>query len=174
MGKKKINPRRIPMAKSSIDRQAITEEATRDNLKQAWIVVASTLVDLEYATPAEIPTLSDAISKYITKSNLHGEQLRSALRRGEELCGLPYPYANLHADDIRSEVELTAFKRKVKKIALHTAFCVICLGLEGTGRYTAEDLRKIFFSVDLTQAEIERGITSYEEIENSLEAVIDI
>ena len=65
-------------------------------------------------------------------------------------------------------MELEAFKKKVAKVAIHTALSVICLGLDSTGRFSEEDFHRIFLGADLTLAEIESGVNSFEEIEQSL------
>ena len=75
---------------------------------------------------------------------------------------------HLSVKQIKSPVELEAFKKKVHWVAIRTALAVICLGLESTGQFTEEELRKVFFNVDLSLAEVESGRTSYEEIERGL------
>ena len=57
-------------------------------------------------------------------------------------------------------------KRKVEKVALDTALCVVYLGLEK--KIDAEELKGIFFNADLTRAEIEHGLTSFDELERDL------
>lgn len=64
--------------------------------------------------------------------------------------------------------DLERFKQKVFKIAIHTALCVICLGLDSTKRFSGDDLRQIFFNVDLTLSEIDHGCNSFDAIENAL------
>jgi len=49
---------------------------------------------------------------------------------------------------------------------MNTALCVIYLGLESL--IPAEVLRRVFFSADLTLAEVEQGITDYKQIEMEL------
>ena len=49
---------------------------------------------------------------------------------------------------------------------MDTAICVIYLGLEQS--IDAGELKNIFFSADLTRAEIEHGLTSYEKLELEL------
>ena len=54
------------------------------------------------------------------------------------------------------------------RIALHTGLCVVCLGLDSTRRFTEEEMKRAFFLADLTLAEIDGGVNSYEEIEREL------
>ena len=56
----------------------------------------------------------------------------------------------------------------MKRVAFHTALTVVYLGLEATGQFEKEELKKIFLSADLTMAEIERGVNSFEQIERDL------
>lgn len=57
MAKKKVNPRRIPLPKNAINMDAIIEEAMKDDMAHAWLLVASALVDMGCENISE---LSDA------------------------------------------------------------------------------------------------------------------
>ena len=59
---------------------------------------------------------------------------------------------------------MEAIRRKLKKNALHAGLCIIALGMKALDLYSNEDLRSIFFNVDLTLAEIDRGVTSYDKL----------
>ena len=41
MGKKRVNPRRIPLPKNAVDKDAIIEEAMKDDMTHGWLLVAS-------------------------------------------------------------------------------------------------------------------------------------
>lgn len=88
------------------------------------------------------------------------------MRRAREIVGIPD--LRLNPDKIRSPVELETFKRKVKRVALYTALTVVYLGLEATGQFEMEELKRVFLSADLTMAEIESGVNSFEQIERDL------
>ena len=178
MAKKKVNPRRVPLPKKAIDKDAIIEEAMKDDMAHAWLLVASVLLDMGYENISE---LSDAVNRYIeTGSTLDSEsqnlQVKAAwrlkehrdaeMRRAREIIGIPN--MRLNSDKIKSPVELEAFKRKVRHVALQTALSVIYLGLEATRQFSLDELKKIFFSADLTLAEIESGVNSFEQIEREL------
>ena len=62
MAKKKVNPRRIPLSKKAINKDAIIEEAMQDDMTQAWLLVASALVDRGYENISE---LSDAVNRFV-------------------------------------------------------------------------------------------------------------
>ena len=80
---------------------------------------------------------------------------------------MPHPHIDM--DRIRTKGDLLTVKRKLKEDALHSALCIICLGLEKTKQFSHEELRRLFFNVSLTMAEIESGITSYDRISKQLQ-----
>lgn len=162
---KKVNPRRIPLAKREIDTDAILEEATKDDMYHAWLLAMNALIDQELIAFEEMQDLTDGVNDVINHSS---DLSDGAMGRAEKLMGIPRPYQRLNKDKVSSAFDLEAFKRKVGKLAIHTALCVLCIGLESTGRFTTGELRSIFFSVDLTLAELERGITSYTVLEKRL------
>ena len=178
MRKKKVNPHRIPLPKNAVDKDAIIEETMKDDMAHGWLLVASALSDLGYDNISE---LSDAVNRFIEtgsalddetkniqeKAAWESKEHRDAeIRRARSIPGIPN--MPLNADKVKSPVELKAFKKKVQKVALQVALSVIYLGLEGTGRFSEDELKKIFFSADLTLAEIESGTNSFENIEREL------
>ena len=74
----------------------------------------------------------------------------------------------LNVDRVTSPVELEKFKARVRRVALYTALCSICLGLEDTGRFSPDDLHRIFLAAYLTEAEIAAGQESYDDLERNL------
>ena len=164
---KKVNPRRIPLAKREINEDAILEEATKNDLYEAWLLVFHALIELELIPFEEMPVLTEMVNQYIRDSANFENRCEEA-KRAELLMGISCPQIHKDIDSIRSAVELETFKRKVKKVATYTALSVLCLGLDSTGRLSNEDMRKIFLHADLTLAEIEHGIVSYKGLENRL------
>ncbi len=158
MREKKVNPRRIPLAKSAIHEDAIIEEAVKDDMAHAWLLVAGALLDAGY----ELAPLASAVNEYITRAS--GKNRKQEMLRAEETLGIVHP--DLKHCRIKSPVELEAFKRKVKSVAVNTALCVVYLGLETM--IPADELKRVFFSADLTLAEVNRGLTNYEEIQQEL------
>jgi hypothetical protein len=49
---------------------------------------------------------------------------------------------------------------------METALCVVYLGLEGL--ISEDELKDIFFSADLTLAEIERGLTDFDTLQREV------
>ncbi len=134
----------------------------KDDMYHAWLLVANSLIDLELAQPSQIQNICDSVEQFARK-----EAHKEEMKRADELMGIR-PMPRLDASRVTSTVELAKFKKKVERVALHTSLSVICLGLEATGRYSDMDLRRIFMSADLTQAEIDAGGESYDNLERIL------
>ena len=62
--KKKVNPHRIPLPRNAINKDAIIEEAMKDDMAHAWLLVAGPLLDRGY----DLPPLADAVSAYVNKN----------------------------------------------------------------------------------------------------------
>lgn len=160
--KKKLNPRRIPLPKAAIKIDEIVEEAMKDDMYHSWLVVAEALVNLEYVNAYEVQSLCDEVNEFSKK-----DADSKALAHAESLMGIG-PRPRLDISRVKSPIELEKFKRKVTRVAMYTSLAVICLGLEKTGKFSKDDLHRIFFSADITLAEIDAGTDNYEEIEQRL------
>ena len=156
--KKKTNPRRTPLPRNALDKDAILEEAVKDDMAHAWLLVAGPLLDRGY----ELPPLADAVSAYV--NNATPKDDKAAMTRAEAALGIKKMH--LDPDRVKSPVELEAFKKKVWKVAMHTALCVIYLALERL--IDKDELKEIFISADLTVAEVESGINSFDAIQEEL------
>ena len=165
---KKLNPRRVPMSKSMIDLDGILEEATRDDMYHAWLLVFNALIERGKIKTDEIPALADDVTHYTGNSSFPRHKKEDEITRAENIMGIPTPYTNLSPDNIKSLIDLERFKQRIFKNATHIALCVICLGLDFTGCFTEDELRQIFFNVDLTLSEIDHGCNSFAFIENAL------
>ena len=157
--KKKVNPHGIPIPRNAINRDTIIEEAMKDDMAHAWLLVAGPLLDRGY----DLPPLANAVSAYVNK-NTDKPTNRAVLTRVEKALGYSRP--NLDTRHVKSPVELEAFKRKVWRVAMETALCVVYLGLES--RISEDELKDIFFSADLTLAEIERGLTDFDTLQREI------
>ena len=157
--KKKVNPRRIPLPRNAINKNAIIEEAMKDDMAHAWLLVAGPLLDRGY----DLPPLADAVSAYVNK-NTDKPTNRAVLTRVEKALGFSKP--RIDPSHVKSPVELEAFKRKVWRVAIETALCVVYLGLEA--HIGEDELKDIFFSADLTLAEVERGLTYFDALQREI------
>lgn len=160
MPKKKVNPRRIPLPKNAMDKNAILDEVMKDDMAHGWLLVAGPLLDRGH----ELAPLADAVSAYVNWSAEHKAGNREAMARAEKILGIQK--SHLDPSRVKSPVELEAFKKKVWKIAMQTALCVIYLGLENL--IDEDELKEIFFSADLTLAEVECGINSFDAIQREV------
>lgn len=156
--KKKTNPRRTPLPRNALDKDAILEEAVKDDMAHAWLLVAGPLLDRGY----ELPPLADAVSAYVNHNT--GNPDKNGLLRVETTLGYKRP--NLDSSRVKSPVELAAFKKKVWRIAIQTSLCIVYLALEK--RIDRDELKEIFFSADLTLAEVESGINSFDAIQSEI------
>ena len=174
MKRKNTTPRRIPLPKSEIDSQAILEEATKEDVYRAWLLVGTAILNLNLASTEEIPALADTVNQFIATSG-NDRQNAADMRRAESMIATKKPYGVLDPKGIRSAAELESFKRKVYKLATYTALCVLFLGLERSGRFDEDQMKRIFLNVDLILAEIDRGMNTYKQLEATLgKAIVKI
>ena len=113
MGKKKVNPRRIPLGKAAIDTKQIIQDAMKDDMRHAWYLVASALLETELAKPEEIPDLFDECNRYSRTANA----VMSKLGHAEEITGRKRP-ARLDSNHIKSQVELDKYRKELKRLFL--------------------------------------------------------
>lgn len=167
--KKKVNPHRIPLAKSEIDENAILEEATKDDLHHAWLLVFNALIEMGEIELGAISDITERVNTYIRNSAHYSEHsTEEEMRRAERLMGLPCPNVNMSVNEIKSAVQLEKFKQRVYRVAIYTALSVLCLGLYSTGKFCENHLHRIFLHADLTLAEIENGTTSFKDLEKAI------
>ncbi len=154
MSRKKLNPRHIPMTGRSINLDAIIDEAMRNDMDRAKLLVGNALRD--QMSPNEINEMLDSLQE--------SDVTEAAVSHAEQLMGITErPRVDLSA--ISTGADLKKFKAKMKKLALHTALCSICLGLEEKG-YTPEQLRSIFAEVEQMKNKIDNGEITYKELGN--------
>ena len=127
-------------------------------MAHAWLLVAGPLLDRGY----ELPPLADAVSAYV--NNATPKDDKAAMTRAEAALGINNP--RVDPSRVKSPMELAAFKKKVRRIAIQTALCVIYLAMERL--IDKDELKAVFFSADLTLAEVERGINSFDELQEEL------
>lgn len=157
---RRVNPHRIPMAKSKFNKEAIINDVSYGNLYYGWLLVLHSMLEHCAKTPDEIQYLWNAADKTAIQESVKSWELHKA----EEIMGIMEPYPNLDFHNIRSEADLAAYRRKAGKNAIHIALCSICLGLDATERLDRAQLRAIFSNAALTLAEIEGGCSSYDQI----------
>jgi len=159
MAKKKLNPRHVPVSARSLSMDAIVDDAMKDDMLHAWLLVADTLLEHEQISSDEINEMYSSFHDFETTeaSVRHAERLMGTSKRPSPDIG-----------PIATAADLKKLKARMKDLALHTALCMICLNLEESGRFTEEDLKRIFLAADITRAEIERGDESYGHLEDKV------
>ena len=110
---------------------------------RAWLLVINAMAELELVQVKELPSMADAVNTYISNSSRSQASQQNEIKRAEKLMGIQNPYGNLDPNMIKSPVELVKFKKKVFRVATHTALCVICLGLEATAGMQEADVTGI-------------------------------
>ena len=64
MGNKKLNPRRIPLAKKDINKDEIINSAMNDDMAHAWYLVATALLEQELVSSADIPAICEEVNQF--------------------------------------------------------------------------------------------------------------
>ena len=152
MTRKKLNPRNIPMKGRSINIDAIIDESMRHDMEHARLLVAAAL--RKEMSSDKVKELLDSLQE----SDVSEEKISHA----EQLMGLT-ERPSVSLEGITTGEDLKKFKGKMKKLALHTALCSICLGLEKKG-YTSEQLQSIFDDVKQIKNRIDNGEITYKDL----------
>ena len=160
MTRKKLNPRNIPMKGRSINIDAIIDESMRHDMEHARLLVAAAL--RKEMSSDKVKELLDSLQE----SDVSEEKISHA----EQLMGLT-ERPSVSLEGITTGEDLKKFKGKMKKLALHTALCSICLGLEKKG-YTSEQLQSIFDDVKQIKNRIDNGEITYKDLKMDKEQLI--
>ena len=160
MTKKKLNPRNIPMKGRSINIDAIIDESMRHDMEHARLLVAAALQ--KEMSSDKVKEMLDSLQE----SDVSEEKISHA----EQLMGLS-ERPSVSLEGISTGEDLKKFKAKMKKLALHTALCSICLGLEKKG-YTSEQLQSIFDDVKQIKNRIDNGEITYKDLKMDKEQLI--
>lgn len=157
---KRVNPRRIPMAKSQFDSSAVTMEVSYGNRYFGWLLVLHAMLEQGVKTAEEIKDIWNTSEDSVLHLKLEQWERDEATT----LMGLKEPYPNLNLHKVKSEAEAEVYRRKAKKNAIYYALCSISLGLKATGLVSDAEQQRIFPNVALTLAEIESGCNSYDQL----------
>ena len=104
MSKKKVNPRRIPLARKYVDKDAILEEAVKGKVADAWVLVANALYEEGYT---DIDEIDQEVSHYLD-SPAYVRTTREDHRRAGALMKTQKPILHVNIENIRAPVELEA------------------------------------------------------------------
>lgn len=165
---KRTNLNRVPISANSIDEERIIAEVSVGNMYYAWLLLIPVLIEQEGTPKERIVELWNIVNDYASNSLVMRADVKAATKHIESVIGYKTPYPTIDFRAIRTQGDLESIKRKLKKNALHAALCTIALGLQSTGQYSDEQLRRIFFNADLTLAEISNGMTSYVDLSETV------
>ena len=166
--KKRVNPNKVSLSKDEIDEEKMMIEASKGNMYYAWLLLLPTLAEEPGMTRKQIVEIWDAVNEYASQLRPANLNASEETKRAEHLMGLHMPHPYIDLDHIRTKGDLLAAKRKLKEDALHSALCIICLGLEGMHRFSHDEIGRLFFNADITLAEIQSGNRSYAQIAEEL------
>ena len=153
------------MAKNAVNIDEIITEANQDNLYYAWLIVLPNILEQELSTYDEVIGMWEAVKAY---NRAQRKLSDSDIKRAEELTGFHIPYKNLDVGNIRSVADLKKVREKMRMNAMGLAFGTIGLGLYHESHFPADSIKRIFLNADLTLAEMERGVNSYEKLSAKL------
>ena len=159
MSKKRVDPNKV-LLKNEIDIDQMLRDASQGNMYRSWLLVFPTLLRRPNATTESVLQDWDTANDYI--ADLTGDRLEREIARGS----MPYPH--IDPKRIRTQADFEVVKRRLQQNALYSGICLTAIGLKKTGHYTHNDLLDIYFDVDLTLAEIEHGVLSYDTLHKQL------
>ena len=96
MSKKKVNPRRIPLAGKYVDKDAILEEAVKGKAADAWVLVANALYEEGYT---DIDEIDQEVSHYLD-SDAYGKADREEIRRAGALMSTQPSASHMKVENI--------------------------------------------------------------------------
>lgn len=166
--KKRINPNKVPISKDEVDVDKLINEAGAGNLYSAWLLLLPTLCEYDAMTGERIVKTLNAANAYITHPLPANKNIAKEKKRVEELLGMRMPHPHIDLDRIQTKGDMAAVNRKLKENALHSALCLLCMGLEATGQFSEAQLKHLFFNAGITLAEIQSGCRTYGAIAEEL------
>lgn len=159
---KRVNPNRIPIEKSILNRQAYIEHACESGLHHAWLLVLSVLVEQEDLPITAIWDLWNDVNSRSSALEQSGKWLDYGVEHAAAIMGFDTPSVSRpYSDEIRTLADKNAFMRRIEHNSLLSSLSLICLRIDATKRFEKEQLRQVFLNVSITRAEIENGYKSY-------------
>ncbi len=167
---KRTNQNRIPLSASTINVQKIIDEENSGNMYRAYLLLTTVLIEQETLAVDRIVELWNEANQYADNHLAKLPDTTPAVREIEEIIGLHTPYPQIDFSAIRTQGDLAVMKRKLKRNALHAAFCTIALGFRATRQFTDDQLRLMFLNADITLAEVECGMTTFDRLQSVIQA----
>ena len=159
-GKRRVNPRRIPVGVNKIDKEKLDNEATRKNLYHAWLLVVHSILSQEVSTVEDKDLAWKVVDCVKVKEAITKEEIHMA---ESIVCGT-MPHPNISQFKINHVGDKEVYLRRATENALHIALCSVALGLKDSGLYSDGKLKKIFMNVELTLSELDGGLTDWNQL----------
>ncbi len=166
--KKRLNPNKVPISKDEVDVDKLIHAAGTGNLYSAWLLLLPTLCEYDGMTAERIEAILKAANSYITHPLPADKNIGKEKKRVEGLIGRGMPHPHIDLDRIRTKGDMAAVNRKLRENALHSALCLLYMGLETTGQFDEAQLKHLFLNADLSLAEIENGYRTYDSVSEEL------
>lgn len=161
---KRVNPNKVPISRDEVDVDKLIYSAGTGNLYLAWLLLMPTLCGYDGMVGERLIKTLNMANAYITKPFSASKNIAKETKRVEELIGRGMPHPHIDMDRIKTKGDMAAVNRKLRENALHSALCLLCMGLEATEQFSEEQLKYLFLNADLTLAEIESGCRTYDSI----------
>lgn len=166
--KKKVNPKRKPLANSVIDVKTLASQIPDNITLRAWAEVFGALADFPYVTQEGIWDLWLRTNKAAGTAHSHAD-VQTWIARLEELTGICLPYATVSSADIHTQGDLKRFIRKQERNALSSAYAIIARPLIEKELLPLQDIQRIFQKADSLNTEIEGKRITVRDIQEMLE-----
>lgn len=168
MGKKKPNPRKIPLTGEKLSYDAAIHKQMQHITYRAWLLIFTAMLEREMRLDLAV-RLWNATHEN-TEIADGDEFCKNAIENAEQYVGFPLPTGidRAHYDRIKSQVELNTFYKKASKIAHYGTFAIIAASQEKAGLFTRGTFSKVLFDADLIDAELVGGIRTESEMERAI------
>lgn len=149
----------VPLAREHVKRSVYraTKHASVDLQNEGWLIFLSAVTEEDQTMDG---TKADELFRRIlamanTKERAH--ELTTTLTRKQSDIGFYMPHPHISVDNIKTQRDLDAAVRKIRRNSLYSAVGVLCAGLLSVDGYTLSRVRNIFMIADLIDAEIVSG-----------------
>lgn len=168
--RKKKNPRRIPMKKSDFSSSEILAKESRHYLRQCWVILFSALLECCDNAKTKI-TREDLIQLWsginaLSSTTEKADKLVKQLDKNNQF-NFKLPYPHLSIVHIKSEFDVRAYRRKVRRNAVYAGLGLLCESLAVLDGYTF-DIAKVYLCANLIEAEVYADLTNLDALNQVL------
>ena len=160
---KKTNPNKVPLA-HPFDYAAFMETVIQEENIHSCLLVMSALAELDSMTPAGMMDTWKCSNRYDAEATSGGD-LKVL---GEQLFGFRLPFPNAVPKDFRTEGEVKRFKQQVRRNCVYSGICVFCVAAFHAGVLDKRTVQATYLNAQITEEEIIRGRSTYDEIRDNI------